>query len=104
MNEDNFLNSAYVRETSEEYIGAINHLNDTDEDFKWRWRIIESATWKIPSMEDRHKAVELQRRVKYLQEWCRNRIDEYLEQLKWEESQEEDPYQYYQELLDVESY
>ena len=99
---------SYLKDNSPKVLEAILHLNENDEDFKWRWRIIDSATAKLPSLLksrkkiDREKGKDLERRVKYLQEWCNNRIEEYFEQKQLQDESESDfenPYHYYQELV-----
>jgi Xaa-Pro aminopeptidase len=53
-----------------------------DEGFAWRWRIVESASAKIQNLRlskdpaDLKKAKDLARRIKHLQKWC----DEYIEE------------------------
>ena len=75
---------------------AINDCIENDKGFAWRWRIVESATAKLPSlrMTDPIKAKSLARRIKHLEKYCEDSISESLDGYAEAAAEARDPYAY----------
>lgn len=75
---------------------AIENCMEEDKGFAWRWRIVKSATAKLPSLRvtDPKKAKSLSRRIRHLETYCEDSIKEELESMADSESERKDPYAY----------
>ena len=75
---------------------AIKDCIANDEGFAWRWRIVESATAKLPSLRvtDPIKAKSLARRIKHLDKYCEDAISDWLEDAADAAHEARDPYGY----------
>lgn len=75
---------------------AIDSCQEHMEGFAWRWRIVESANAKIPSLRitDPKKANSLASRIKHLEKWCESAIDDELSEMVDSASEAKDPYAY----------
>lgn len=75
---------------------AIKECIAEDKGFAWRWRIVESATRKLPSLRvtDPIKAKSLARRIKHLDTYCEDSIKETLDAMADSASEARDPYAY----------
>jgi hypothetical protein len=64
--------------------------------FAWRWRIVESASAKLPALRvsDPIKAKSLARRIKHLDKWCEEAIEEWLSEAADAAHEARDPYGY----------
>ena len=76
--------------------GAIEACKENDPVFVWKWRIVESANSKLPSlrMTDPIKAKSLARRVKHLEKYCEDAISDELSEMADAASEARDPYAY----------
>jgi hypothetical protein len=79
---------------------AINGCKESDPTFVWKWRIVESATMKIPALlrstdpKEVKKGKSLQRRIKHLQKYCSDAIEEWLSEARDAAEEARDPYGY----------
>ena len=75
---------------------AIESCIENDPVFVWKWRIVESAKGKLPSlrMTDPVKAKSLARRIKHLEKYCEDAISEDLDAAADAASEARDPYAY----------
>jgi hypothetical protein len=75
---------------------AIKDCIANDEGFAWRWRIVESAKGKLPSLRvtDPIKAKSLSRRIKHLEKYCEDSIKEELDEMADAAHEARDPYGY----------
>lgn len=75
---------------------AIEDCIANDEGFAWRWRIVESATAKLPALRisDPMKAKSLARRIKHLEKYCNESIKEWLSEAADAAAEARDPYGY----------
>lgn len=87
-------------EDSENRDCAIDSCQEHMEGFAWRWRIVESANAKIPSMIRSSdpaivkKGRSLARRIKHLEKWCESAIEDELSEMADGASEAKDPYAY----------
>ena len=75
---------------------AIKECIANDEGFAWRWRIVESASAKLPALRvsDPAKAKSLARRIKHLDKYCEDAISEWLDEEAEAAHEARDPYGY----------
>ena len=75
---------------------AIKDCIANDEGFAWRWRIVESASAKLPSLRvtDPIKAKSLSRRIKHLEKYCEDSIKEQMDADADAAHEARDPYGY----------
>jgi len=80
---------------------AIDSCKEHMDGFAWRWRIVESANAKIPAMIRSadpaivKKGRSLARRIKHLEKWCENAIDEEYSEMADGAAEAADPYAYH---------
>jgi hypothetical protein len=93
---DEAYDDARDEEDSENRECAIDSCQEHMEGFAWRWRIVESANAKIPSLRitDPKKAKSLARRIKHLEKWCESAIEDELIEMADGASEAKDPYAY----------
>jgi hypothetical protein len=75
---------------------AIESCKENDNGFVWRWRIVESANAKLPSLRvtDPIKAKSLSRRIKHLEKYCEDSIKEQMDADADSAAEARDPYAY----------
>ena len=81
---------------SEARDSAIESCIENDPVFVWKWRIVESAKGKLPSlrMTDPVKAKSLARRIKHLEKYCEDAISDTMDEDADAASEARDPYAY----------
>lgn len=72
---------AAAEKASEERSEAIEKLKDSDSEFAWKWRIVSSA--KVPF-----------KRIKHLEKWCEEMIEEELYAMRDAADEARDPMGY----------
>lgn len=84
-------------EASEARDNSIESCNEHHPGFVWRWRIVESARVKLPSLRvtDPKKAMSLARRIKHLEKFCEDAIKEDMDACADAASEAADQYAYH---------
>jgi hypothetical protein len=72
---------AAADKASDERDSVIERLKDSDAEFAWKWRIVSSA--KVPF-----------KRIKHLEKWCEDYIDEELYAMRDAAEEARDPMRY----------
>jgi len=95
-NDDYDASDAASDAASDMRDAAIKDCEENDKGFAWRWRIVESATRKLPSLRisDPKKAKSLARRIAHLEKYCEDAISEWMSEAADSAAEARDPYAY----------